>query len=331
MPTECIRVSIHSEALKFGQTPDPLKPDLKDLVVDNSVLADAQKEGITSIGYNLSYAEDRALFAVQKLLDRTDFKGNSRPVKSTMPDTYYYYDELPVLEIKSTEYLDAYGVRKLKTQRHKNEYSPEARRDALDVLRSLDEQKYLLAYDKSRGQDTRKMHRVEAVAPLIKLEWMKGNRMIRIVPNPVLVDHIDSYYVLKPADIFTLVDGRSPTRLRFLEFLLYQAEMKRRKEVRDEESSDYEVRLQPGVIAHRLRLEGLISANQRSRLRGTINDLYAFGKEIGFLDSYSVDQPGSKARFVDVLGLNKTKFEEIRGKLGLVPMVGKSTIISSGV
>jgi hypothetical protein len=331
MSTECIRVSIHSEALKFGQMPDPIKPDLKDLLTNKTVLAAAQKEGITSIGYNLGYAQDRALFAVQKLLDRTDFKGNVKPEKCRQPKVYHYYDLLPVLNIKLSEYLEVYGVRNQKTERHKLEFSPQARRVAVAALESLSDQRWLLSYDKSRGEDNRKMERVEAVAPLIRLERKTGDRNIRITPNPVLVDHIDSYFILKPESIFSMAGNRSVTRLRFLEFLLYYAEMKRREEVREKQASNYEVRLQSDAVAHRLRLESALSANQRARLRHTLSDLYEFGVHVGLLDSYLIEQKGTKGRIVDVLKLNKAKFEEFRGRSGLVPTVGKSTSSSRKV
>ena len=64
---------------------------------------------------------------------------------------------------------------------------------------------------------------------IVKLEKEKGSHMIRIVPNPILVDHVDSYFVLIPKNIFLLAGNRAVTRSRFLEFLLYQAEMKRRQ------------------------------------------------------------------------------------------------------
>ena len=217
------------------------------------------------------------------------------------------------------------------TERHRLEFSPQARRVAIGALESLSEQRFLLAYEKSRGEDSRKKDRVEAVAPLIRLERKKGDRTIRITPNPVLVDHIDSYFILTPVNIFDLADGRRITQLRFLEFLLYQAEMKRRQQVRDEKESEYEIRLQSEKIAHRVRMDGLLASRRRTLLRTAINDLYSFGVKVGFLESFQVDQKGTKGRIIDVLKLNKAKFEEFKSPQSLVLPGAKSTSSTSKV
>jgi len=72
-------------------------------------------------------------------------------------------------------------------------------------------------------------------------------------------------------------------------------------------------------------------ANQKTRLRQTLNDLYAFGVQVGFLDSYLIDQKGTKGRIVDVIKLNKGKFEEFKSPQSLVLPVGKSTSSSRKV
>jgi hypothetical protein len=59
-------------------------------------------------------------------------------------------------------------------------------------------------------------------------------------------------------------------------------------------------------------MDGILAANQPQRMRKKLNDLYDFGVSSGFLDSYKVEQPGSKKRKVDVLTLNKKKFEEFK-------------------
>ncbi len=328
MATECIRISIHSSALAFGHIPDPRKPALSDIVTSEKVLADAAKLGIATIGFNLSYAQRKALFAVQLLLDRTDFKGNANPVKSKQPDVYFYYDVLPVLEVKLADYLRAYGLQVKDRGRGKQEFSPQARRVAITALESLSTQRFLLVYEKSKAEKSWKKVRVEAVAPLIKLDQKKGSRTIRITPNPVLVDHVDSYFILTPENIFSLAASTGITRSRFLEFLLYQAEMKRRQERREEEESEYEVRLQPEVIAHALRLVGALAAGQKNRIRIKLKKIYRFAVDVNWLSSFALDQKGTKKRIVDVLYLNRKMFESFRTTQSLSPTVEKST--SSG-
>jgi hypothetical protein len=133
-----------------------------------------------------------------------------------------------------------------------------------------------------------------------------------------------SYYVLAPEDIFALAGGRSVISVRFLEFLLYQAEMKRRQEVRGTRAPDYKIRLQSEVMAHWLRLDGLLASRQKMGLRETLYELYMLGAKVGFLQSFDFESAGSKHRRVDVLKLNKEKFEEFWGVSSLLPTVARS-------
>jgi hypothetical protein len=62
------------------------------------------------MGLELSVAEDRALLAILKLLEETDYKGNGDPVR-IVPTDFGINQEvlLPVLNISFSQYLDAYG------------------------------------------------------------------------------------------------------------------------------------------------------------------------------------------------------------------------------
>ena len=71
MPNKTVNVGLHLQILKFGSAPDPTKPTLEDNVKGSAIVASARKNYITRVGVDLSYAENRALFAVQKLLDET--------------------------------------------------------------------------------------------------------------------------------------------------------------------------------------------------------------------------------------------------------------------
>jgi hypothetical protein len=101
--------------------------------------------------------------------------------------------------------------------------------------------------------------------------------------------------------------------------------MKRRQEVRGKRAPDYKIRLQSEVIAHWLGLDGLLASRQKMGLRETLYELYVLGVKVGFLQSFEFGSAGSKHRRVDVLKLNKEKFEEFWGGSGLLPTVAKST------
>lgn len=304
MASENMRVTVHSEALKFGRVPDPKRPTIKEQVKDSSLVNAATRKGITEIGYRLSYAQDRSLTIVQQLLDETDYKGNSVPRQFTRGSTYRFKGDLPVIEMKTSEFLNLYGVKRTRSA-GRNILSPQARRVAINALKDLAENEYLLVYEKSIGPKGKRMETVEAIAPLLKLEWLNEGRRVRIIPNPVLVDHVDSYYILKPVDIFKLVPDKDPVKVRFLEYLMYHGLQKQKGNVKGQVQSN-EIRVEVETIAAWLRLGSLVTARKRSELRQRLNELYEFGVKTGYLESYDVDQPATKRRTVDVLRLSST-------------------------
>ena len=284
MDSEMIRVSMHTASLKFGS-----KPDLT-------------QHQIAVRGFPLTYAQDRALHAVQSLFDATDYKGNQKPVTPAKGRAYRFDGKLPVLCVKSADYLRAYGVQTMKTSRGKI-FSPQARRIAIGALEELALTKYSITYFKTLGRRTSKKLPVEEISPLLKLDWDKNRRNVTITPNPVLVDQIESYFMLKPVDIFSLVPDRDPVKVRFLEYLFFQLEGKRRRG-RKADEVDPEIRITIDNITWSLHLERLIVQRKPTELRARLIELYEFAKDIGYLESYAVDQPGTKKRVVDVLRLN---------------------------
>lgn len=304
MDSEMMRVTVHSEALKFGRVPDPTRPTLKDQLKDTSLVNESARHGITQIGYKLSYAQTKALSIVQRLLDETDYKGNGIPRKFGRGSTYHFTEDLPVIEIKTSEYLDLYGVGRVRSG-NKSVRSPQTRLVALNALKDLGENRHLIVFDKSKSPKGKKMVTVEAIAPLISLEWFNKGRRLRITPNPILVDHVDSYCVLKPVDLHEAVTDKDPVKLRFLEYLMYHGFQKQKRNVKGQPQSN-EIRVTIEAIAAWLHLDSLVTARKWSELRRRLIELYDFGVKSGYLESYDVDQPATKRRIVDVLRLSNT-------------------------
>lgn len=280
MSSDVIQVSMHAASLKFGSKPDPT-------IAIQSVAK----------GFPLTYAQDRALHAIQQLFDDTEYKGNEPPVKPTHGRKYHFNETLPVLKVKTADYLVAYGVTKLK-----NIFSPGARRLAVNGLKDLAYTKYSITYKKTVKRKTFKKVMVQDIAPLLALTWSPTGRNVTIIPNPVLVDQRKGYYMLKPADFFDLVPDKDPVKVRFLEYLLFQLEGKRRKG-RRKGKMDPEIRISTENLAWSLHLERLIVQRKPTELRTKLNELYEFAQGVGYLDSYAIDQPGSRNKVVDVLQL----------------------------
>lgn len=87
--------------------------------------------------------------------------------------------------------------------------------------------------------------------------------------------------------------------------------MHRREEVRDKKSS-YEIRVQPEVMALWLRMDALLVSRQVKKIRKQLDAMYAYGVSTGYLESFATGQEGTRKRIVDVLKLNKAKFEEFK-------------------
>ena len=259
-----IKVSAHLEQLKFGKAAD------------------------ATFGIELSYSQSRALFAVQKLLDGTGYVGNAKPVRLDSYDS-----DIPVLKIRTRDYLNAYGVRRHVTKRGKLEYSGEGRRVAIAALRSLANNDFHLVYmRKLKKQKTQ----IDTAMPLIALNEAKSR--LTIAPAPILIDQIQDYYILKPDNLYDTADR---TTLLLIEYLLYHMA---RKKVR---KKDLVVVEQPETIAGKLRLHRLIEERKPGELRQRLNACYQIAKELGYLSSYLTDQPGVKVKKVDVLELKTQK------------------------
>lgn len=312
MPNKLVRVGLHLQMLKFGPVYDPTKPTLDDNVKDIAVISKARQRHITHIGIELSYAENRALFAVQRLLDDTAFRGNTRPVKLSHGNPYKMKGNQPVLEVKIPEYLDAYGVKKKKSSRQKQEFSAKGRTSALAALESLAKKSFLLVYQRD-VYDPKKQGRVlrsELIETVDKLfELKKANGRLTITPSPIMFDQEDTYYMILPADLYTaVVMDKQRSMLLFIEYLFYHYEKNRV----GGGIKKYEFTRQMETIAEEIGLGNLISSRQWSKIRSILNEYYEFAKQKGYLIKYEIDVPGARYANVDKLQIKVSTMNTLR-------------------
>ena len=297
MPGDLIKSASHLQTLKFGTTPDPTKSGIQNqLIVEEAI-----EKGINNVGINLTYLVNRALFAVQKLFDKTDYKGNALPKGS-----------LPRLVVPISEYLDAFGARKSRTARGKMEYSSEVRKSAVDALQQLSEIPHLITYErkerikgKSKGQFTIKKEYIEHISSLIFLKRVKNN--LEIIPSQVLIDQIDKYYCWLPADLYDICDS-DLFKVLFIEYLNYHYDMERKKRGK----KSFEMAYQVETWAYKLRMDAFIKNRQWARIRSKLNQLYEFGKSLGLISNYKIDQKGKTVENLDIITLNTDAFAASR-------------------
>ncbi|MDR3050750.1 MAG: hypothetical protein LBU67_03400 [Oscillospiraceae bacterium] len=320
---EFIKVTMHSERLKFGRTPRQGQLNLFDLLdEDRNKSIEAQEldrtrvreMGISVVGMDLPLSQSKALHAVQTLLSRTDYKGNMAPKVVTDPNNAFVFTgELPLLRCTASEYLDAYGVTKYKTKRGKMEYSSSERSEAVRALDELAHQMVVIVYDRLNRYDAHGkpiFDIIRTVRPLLtivqhfgdvtedELEGIKagdvpGERLRHLIvePSVVLVDQVNSYFVLKPAGMYEELRtryGKLDKRMAlFLEYLFARAA----DYARNKRPLVFRVSLK--TLAYSLRMDKLIESRQAKRILTTLQDFFAKAQDMGYVGEYTL-APGAK-------------------------------------
>jgi len=326
-----VKVGLSLELQKFGHRP-------KQLGLFDSLLDDMRKEitekSIDVIGLDISQAQNQALFAIQKLLNDTNYLGNI-PGKNIESQGFSFKGFLPALQFTPAQYLEAFGLKKKKTARGWEEYSGEERRQALQALADLTKP-YLFVYKQTYYKETGKgkrepvIDRIEKISPLILITkgWEaltkkedagidKGTpteatdeklKAIAIEPAPIVVKGIDKFFLLKPAnyaeEIKFLCPHASKFVYRFVDWLIAQAELKRRKGRPLVIEENFE------EIAYHLRMDAYIKSNQGKRIRQIINKCYQAAKDLGYLKSYGTVRGQTKD--LERLELKPEKFSRVK-------------------
>ena len=329
-----VKVGLHAELQKFGH---------RQLGLFDSLLRDGTNKEITEkkievIGLDITQAQNQALFAIQKLLTETNYRGNI-PGQDLESHSFHFKGYLPALEFTPAQYLEAYGIATHKTERGKEEFSSRARGDALQALIDLARKNFLFVYKRKHweknkaGKREEQIDRIETITPLLRIirGWEgltkyedasldKGQaneaadeklKAIAIEPAPILVQDINSYFVLKPANYLQEINllypwPKRPSKfaIRFIDWLIAQAELKRRSRAPLVIEESFE-----GIARH-LRMDAYITTNQFKRIRQILNNCYKAARDLGYLLSYETIQ--GKAGELERLGLNPEKFKRVK-------------------
>jgi hypothetical protein len=302
------KASLHTELQKFGS-------------IDRLSLLDPQpeEEPVQITGLDLTTSQDKALHAIQILLDRTDHKGN-RPGQTAHSEGYQGH-RVPRLAIEYGDYFEAYGLEPATdgwTRQHKL---------ALEALRDLAEPRRIV-YKRKRYTGTGNQRRrvADAIAvhsPLITFveayeglepdeeaafdrgEDIPAKRARRFIIDchPVLIDQIETFYALKPErfheEIKELHPGGkiSETIPRFISLLL---------------TVDLETwQISEDNLLEKLRLyESFYQHRNKSRIRKRIKQACEDAQELGYLLDWQRKRTG-----VYVFKLNPERCRRVKSKL----------------
>lgn len=334
-----VKASLHLEQQKFGKKTIPTQGTLFDMLEQTKTKDEAKNLKIEIIGINNTQAQNQALHAIQTLLTQTDYRGNLQGKKITGNNMWHFAGLLPTLSFPPAQYLEAFGVKKYKTSRGKKEFSGEESKRALDALLDLAITQHLIVYKKTyyeevKGKREKKIDRVEVIAPLIRILYgWKGltqdeneqldkggntlqtdNKAVIIIePSPLLVDQIDTYFVLKPANCYqeirVLVGKTSKYVPLFTDFLRTEV-TKREIASRGTGNKNLVIERNYQTLAQNLRMDSYIKTRNWKTIRSTLNKCYEIAKNLGYLKSYATK--AGKIMEIDYLVLNPDKFEGVK-------------------
>ena len=315
------RAGMRAELQKFGH-----KEEARQLMLgEDSDLLDTEQK-VEVYGLDLSVSQDKAFHAVQKLLAKTGYKGNI-PGEERQITSFKWQGYIPRLSITYPEYYEAYGLSPAGDGRYHGAQAQEA----LLALKSLTETR-MIYYKRDRWTGSGKTKRLVSdivktpVAPVSVWEGYKGleaeetrvvlgggdipgkriNRLI-IEVSPLLVDQIDTFYLLKPsalhAEIQALMPGKryAPTIPRFISFLLTLDKR--------------EIHISRSSLARKLRLDYLIDQRKPSALDKKIREALDTALELSYLLTYEI-KPVSKKDALIELRLNPEKCIGLKSKKG---------------
>jgi hypothetical protein len=268
--------------MKFGTVPKDLITEIQ----DQRVLQAALQREINEIGIRFLYTENRALFAVQSLLDANNYP--------------------PVLQVQVTDYLEAFGVTKSKSRRNRMEYHSASRQAALEALLRLGEISHLIAFNKTERMGKKAVKsRKEYITPLVQVT-QNQNELV-IIPAPIVTDQIDTYFCWLPKDLYQIC-GSDYAKVLFLEYLNYHYDNERKKR----SHASFTLRYQRETWAYKFRMDSFIRNRQQGRIKDKITELFEFGKSLDLISEYELDQPGRTVDRLDVIKLNTDTFKAAR-------------------
>lgn len=287
--------------------------------------------GAISYGLDLTKPQARALQAVQKLLDATDYLGNMEGEEIHSID-FKWRGYIPTLSFTPTEFYQAYGLEPAGDGRYHGSLAQEA----LEGLKSLMTARYRLVYDRKVYKNGKKViEAVRVTAPIIfsvgeafqditeeELEQVragqeipdKRNTRITITPSILLLDGIDTgWYLLKPANFFTEIQALYPGKKYpdevwlFLNWLLTL--------------NKKEFRVNRETLAEILRMDSLIRNRRRADIDKKITEALDVAIKLEYLLSYEIQPTGR----ID-MKLNPERIKRIKSKMSRSQKAEEETV-----
>lgn len=259
-------------------------------------------DSITGLGLNVG--ETKALCAIQKLLEETNYQGHALTREKQGQLGIF---RCPILFISITKYLEAYELEK----NSNNKYNSRQREEAIKNLQSL-ENKRTIFFEKGYFQRGKRKKEGEWISNIIEIkaqlialeklyslpkklasttteaEKINRYRYFKIMCSPLLFYQINENYILKPKGLFKAIEEtanksnkKASKSIYNLILCLLQNDIKK-------------LQLFRSTLIDKLELQYLEKQRHQTRINETIEESLRIAYELGFLLSYDYDPSSEK-------------------------------------
>jgi hypothetical protein len=316
-----IKASMHSENQKFGSEPIPGQLSFA-LIENRELVRKAKNLNITITGWDLTRAEDMAIFAIQKLYSKYGFinKDNND------------------LAFPHTEYYEAYGVKKWKNKKGEIVFSGSGKSQAIQALLSLSTRQCIVVYNQLNIEATKRkgkkiFRRIEHMSSIIpeldlcyeglnETEFYNGKRKINklvaiyIRPANVLFDQIEDHYILQPSNFYTEMKEKLPGVKNkhlpmFIHWLATKIAIRREEALRKRKDLNSIIEISFEKLSYKLRMDIWIKAGQQKRINDRLMECFKQAKTLGYLNWYRTGSGKTVTKKV-TLQINADKFKPHR-------------------
>lgn len=274
---------------------------------------------INRFGVDLTDMQSRIMEGILRGFTETSYKGNIASKKpqeianerynGEIPDSYKNLTEIPRLKISQAKILEWSGL-------SGGGISSWAR--ALKALEDLGTTQFCFYYDRlaydengipiKLNKTAWKKEEVYAVDTLFTIKEIRNDKRVEyyeITPSAIFLDQRESYFMMVPfgwREEVKQIFGNKKTSsytFRFLLFLRYQYEMKRRSK---KQKGPYSIKWSPKEIAEAIKMPESIFNRKPKRMNEILSDAYSVAKHLGYLTSYE------RTGCLDILKLNDSKY-----------------------
>jgi hypothetical protein len=251
---------------------DSLAPEEKGELIESKV---------TFVGISLQPNEDRLLSAIQRLLSKSNYKGNTAPKKNR-------YNKggrktfSPVLTVTPHDLFSAYTS--------KSVYSGKEQQNTLKALGGLIYKKFYWSYSRKEedGVNSQVRHLGSLVTDYKEINREDGKKLLELTISPILVDQIETHYVLYPEDIANLTAQHCPGKVlpavnRLRDYLAIQVHYQKSKK-------SLEVKIGYEKLLYTLELDKYIKRREKKRAEEYLQRAVDTCKNAGAILSFEIKQ-----------------------------------------